>query len=446
MLWIVNLSNVQNIFDDFTLTKLTPDDGLSQGSNYFRFEDSLGFMWITCNDAINRYDGKWDFNNRSFYKATDGTLYFGGVNGFNYFKPPIKPFNFYKPQVYIDEILINNETFCLNKNHNFIEKLDLKYNQKNISIKAIVKDLANANSQQLIYRFKEIDKKWKYLKNGAPIELNNLEPKNYTLQLGFYDKYNNKEIFQKTLIINICAPFYSEFWFWSLITILFSAMIFYLINWRKRSKNEIILHEQLILEQQRNRITADLHDDIGATLSSLQINSSVANQLINKNPVEAQKILEKIENQSQNLADKIGDIIWSMKPGKDEFMTMSLRLKNFANDILGSTNINYKIKVDKKIDTSILNITARKNIVLIVKEAINNVAKYSHANQLNIKLELISETIHIEIMDDGIGFDINRTSGNGIENMKKRVEELQGKFTITSDSTGTKILATILIA
>ena len=72
--------------------------------------------------------------------------------------------------------------------------------------------------------------------------------------------------------------------------------------------------------------------------------------------------------------------------------------------------------------------------------------KYSHANQLNIKLELISETIHIEIMDDGIGFDVNRTSGNGIENMKKRVEELQGKFTITSDSTGTKILATILIA
>ena len=387
----------------------------------------------------------WDFNNRSFYKAIDGTMYFGGVNGFNYFKPPLKPFSFYKPEVYIDEILINDETFCLNKNHNFIKKLELNFNQNNISIKAIVKDLANANSLQLIYRFKEIDKKWKYLKNSSPIEFNNLAPNNYTLQLGYYDKYTNKEIYQKTLIINICAPFYSKFWFWSLVTIFISALIFWYINNRKVARKQIILHEQLMLEQQRNRITADLHDDIGATLSSLQINSSVANQLINKNPVEAQKVLEKIEIQSQNLADKIGDIIWSMKPGKDEFMTMSSRIKNFANEILGSTDINFKIKIDKNIDTIITDITTRKNIVLIIKEAINNVAKYSQATDLKVLLSMNSNILQIEIIDNGIGFDVNKISGNGISNMKKRILEINGKFIIISDENGTQILAEIIV-
>ena len=90
----------------------------------------------------------WDFNNRAFYKAQDGTLFFGGVSGFNYFKPPLKNNTFYKPQVYIDEILVNNKTVAIDTNANSINALSLKANENNIAIAAIVKDLENGNDQK----------------------------------------------------------------------------------------------------------------------------------------------------------------------------------------------------------------------------------------------------------------------------------------------------------
>ena len=208
--------------------------------------------------------------------------------------------------------------------------------------------------------------------------------------------------------------------------------MFWWFNHRKFEQQKNAFQQQLALEQQRNKITADLHDDIGATLSSLQINSAVANQLLNKNPKEAQNVLEKIETQSQNLADKMGDIIWSLKPGKEEFMTMSTRIKNFVNEILVSTDIKYSIQTDPILDNLIRDITLRKNIVLIIKKGVNNVAKYSKASKLDIKLGWVNNIITIEIIDNGIGFEINEASGNGIANMRKRVEELNGNFNITS--------------
>lgn len=386
----------------------------------------------------------WDFNNRSFYKASDGILYFGGISGFNYFKPPLKPYSYYKPEVYIDQILVNNKKYAPNINANNIAKIELNYNQNNLSIKAIVKDLMNAKNRQLIYRIEEIDKKWKYVPNGSEIDFNNLAPNNYTLQLGTYDKYSNKEMHQKTILISILSPFYYKIWFWILIVFALTGVVFWWYHQRKLQRHKTFFKQQLALEQQRRKITADLHDDIGATLSSLQINSAVANQLLPINPSEAQKVLSKIEDQSQNLADKIGDIIWSMKSEQNEFMSMSTRIKNFANDILGSTEIKYAIKIEPVLDTLIKDFSYRKNIVLLIKEAINNVAKYSKANQLDVKLTLINFNLQIEIIDDGVGFEINKLPGNGIPNMQKRVEELKGNFKITSNlKEGTTILVNI---
>ncbi len=369
---------------------------------------------------------------------------FGGVTGFNYFKPPLKHYSYYKPEVYIDEILVNNKQYFENSNANNIQKINLDYAQNDISVHAFVKDLSNAKSRFIIYKIKEIDKEWKHLSNGTPLNFNNLAPNNYTLELGYFDKYSNKEVFQKTISIAISAPFYYKIWFWVLVAFVLSALFFWFYSRRKFEIQKNLFKQQLAIQQERNKITADLHDDIGATLSSLQINSAVANSLLNKNPKETQKVLEKIELQAQNLADKIGDIIWSMKPGKEEFLPLSLRIKNFANDILGSTDIVYSILVDEKIDTTIFDITVRKNCVLMIKEAINNVAKYSKATQLNITLKKIDNVIKISIVDNGIGFEINETSGNGIGNMRRRIEELDGSFKIISvKNEGTSIFASI---
>ncbi|WP_298393617.1 sensor histidine kinase [Flavobacterium sp.] len=256
----------------------------------------------------------------------------------------------------------------------------------------------------------------------------------------------NNFISPKKLKINIdvAIPFHQTFLFWIILIIFMAGLSIFYYTQRKLEKQKINYEKQLLLEQQRNKITADLHDDIGSTLSSLQINSVVANKLIYRNPNEAQKVLEKIESQSQNLADKIGDIIWSMKPGKDEFLTMSSRIKNFANEIIGSTNIDYKIEIDSQIDVEVTDITTRKNIVLITKETINNAVKYSKAKQINVVIQMQNSILTIKISDNGIGFDPTIMKGNGITNIKTRVSELKGTLTIISNPlTGTEITITI---
>ncbi len=416
----------------------------AQGNVYCSHQRGLSSINAQSHKVVNfdKSDGiqDYDFNNRAFLKASDGTMYFGGANGFNYFKPPLKIESFYKPEIYIDEIFVNNKTYNPNSNPNNIKKLKLNYDENNLKINAFVKDLGNANFRELVYRIKEIDSKWTHLKNGEIINLINLAPNNYTLQIGYYDKYANKEIFQKTLYIYVDTPFYKEIWFWTLIAFATSGFIFFLFNKRKfeKQKNEFI--KQLELEKQRNKITADLHDEIGSTLSSLQINSSVAQMHIDKNSNAAKEVLVTVENQAKSLGDKISDIIWSMKPGKDEFMTLSTRIKNYCNEVLGSTEINYKIEIDEEIDTIITDFSIRKNILLITKEAVNNALKYSKATNLKVIMIYENEIILVIISDNGIGFDTDKVSGNGLGNMKTRANELNARVKIISnENSGTTV-------
>lgn len=385
----------------------------------------------------------WDFNNRAYYKATDGTLFFGGMKGFNYFKPPLKYDNdIYQSKVYIDEISINQEIFFNDKNNDFIEKLQLQHDQNNVSIHAIVRNIYKGKQSPIVYRINQ--SKWIFKESDCVIDLVNLAPDEYKLELGVYDKFESKTIVQKTLFITIYAPFYYKIWFWAIISFAVAGFLFWIFNKQKFANQKRKFEQQLALEQQRSKITADLHDEIGSTLSSLQINSNVAHKLIEKDANAAKKVLSKLEEQSKSLADKIGDIIWSMKPGKDEFMTLSTRIKNFTSDILENTEIDYIIDIDAKIDTKIININARKNIVFFIKEVVNNAVKYSKATYLSVLVKEENNYIYIEITDNGVGFEICETKGNGIGNMKKRMEELNGEFNIHSEiDKGTSITARI---
>jgi signal transduction histidine kinase/ligand-binding sensor domain-containing protein len=382
----------------------------------------------------------WDFNNRAFLKGSDGTLYFGGINGVNYFKPPLHTNTFYKPEVYVDEILINNNPYLPDTSANQLQTISVGYSENNISLAVYIKDLENAANQKIIYRIKEQTITWNYLANKDVINFTSLAPGRYTLELGIFDKFSNKEIIQKVITIEIASPFYKKTWFWLLIGMVSSGLFFWLLNRRKFNKQKSIFQQQQALQNQRQKITADLHDDIGSSLSSLQVNSSVASILIDKDVEKTKQLLTKIENQSKNIAENIGDFIWSMKPGKEEFITLSGRIKNFANDILGSSNIAYEIEIDKEIDSLITDITMRKNILFIAKEAINNAVKYSQASFLKIQLiKKDSTTILFSVKDNGVGFTPTTISGNGISNMQRRVEELKGIFTLLSNNNGTEV-------
>lgn len=312
---------------------------------------------------------------------------------------------------------------------------NLKSNQKNISLGFSGVELTG-HFKRILYAL-DNDKTFTEL-NGNTLNLQ-LDNGKHVLFVKAADVNNNESNKVLKLQFNIHTDFYNTAWFWLITGILSTAVFVWFLNYNKIKQQQQLLKQQLALEQQRNKITADLHDDIGASLSSLQVNSAVANRLMDKDLLRAKAIVQKLEIQSGKIAEQIGDFIWSMKPGKEAFISMSARIKNFANEILGATDVNYEVNIDPWFDTEITDATLRKNIVLITKEAINNAAKYSKASNIYIRFTKEKTGLIITVQDDGVGFTDKNIKGNGIGNMQKRAIECNGIFEITGNNGGTTV-------
>lgn len=396
-IFIINFQDLQNI----SILKLTTADGLSS-------------------NAINFLDYKKD----TVYAATD--------NGIS--KIPFQTTNtehYIKPQLVA--IKINGKNTAQSTYYK------LKSDENNIALELAGVDITGhfKNFQYAINgnNFTDI--------NGNFLNLQLNSGKN-EIKIRVVDE--NNEIHQNAIKLNfeIEMPYYKTIWFWAIISILVTAWLFYYFNQKKLIIQKRKFLQRLEIERERNKITSDLHDDLGASLSSLQINSAIAQKLFDKNPTEAKKILKKIEFQAKNIAENIGDIIWSLKPTKDEFMSLSTRIKKITSEILGSSQINYKIAIDENINERIIDFSARKNIILIIKECLNNILKHSKANKVNLIIKKIEDKFLIEISDNGIGFIGCETKGNGLANIKKRAKELGGKLEIISENgTTVKIVVPI---
>jgi signal transduction histidine kinase len=193
-------------------------------------------------------------------------------------------------------------------------------------------------------------------------------------------------------------------------------------------------NQKLQIAQLQNKISQDLHDDVGSSLSSLQVYSTVAQQVMETEPAKAKEMLRKIAVQSGLLMENIGDIVWAMKPESAQMIQLNTKIKNFVSDVLSAANINYTINIEEGAEHLIKNITAKRNILLIIKEAVNNVVKYSGATNVSVTIKKIDEHICVQVADNGKGFDtaIAKTKGDGLANMQKRAAELKGIFEITT--------------
>lgn len=192
--------------------------------------------------------------------------------------------------------------------------------------------------------------------------------------------------------------------------------------------------QQLQIVQLQNKISQDLHDDVGSSLSSLQVYSSVADQVLEKQPEKARELLQKITRESAGLMDNIGDIVWSMKTGREQHINLENRIKNFVSDVLGAANINYKVSIEVGAEQLVKNMRARRNILLFIKEAVNNTVKYSRAVTVSVSVKRLADRLCVQVADDGSGFSITdaENKGHGLSNMRTRVEELKGMFEITT--------------
>lgn len=194
-------------------------------------------------------------------------------------------------------------------------------------------------------------------------------------------------------------------------------------------------------EKVRGRIARDLHDDLGSTLSSINILSEFAKNEAQIHPEKIPIILQKINESSRKLQDNLQDIVWTTQNTDQKIENLLMRMRLFGGEILEAKNIDYQIDIDKNIAGYTLNSDFQYDIFMIFKEALNNVVKYANATKVTVKFFTENNQLKLAITDNGVGFDNqSEKSGNGLKNMKNRAEKLNGNLNITTSfGKGTRV-------
>ena len=199
--------------------------------------------------------------------------------------------------------------------------------------------------------------------------------------------------------------------------------------------------EQLIQSEKRNeaenirqRISRDIHDEVGATLSGVVIFSEIARQKLDTDSNKAAgEYLEHIYSNSKDMLSKMSDIVWAINPKNDSFERIIYKLKSFAVNLCAGKGIELHFTIDDNLFQYSASMQTRRNIYLLIKEAINNAIKYSGAGNIYLSMKNEGDFLEIEIKDDGKGFELpGEFGGNGIANMRARARELGSDLTINS--------------
>ena len=210
-------------------------------------------------------------------------------------------------------------------------------------------------------------------------------------------------------------------------SILLMLLIVVLINRNK-------LKRTIEMERMRSRLSRDLHDDIGSTLSSINILSRTAQNNLKQTDEKTKAALEKINERSQRLLDNMSDIIWNINPGNDTIEEVMSRMREYATTLLEAKNIDYTFDFPKEKMDCKLSMEVKNNMYLIFKEAVNNLSKYSRCTNAKLSLTFDEKNIHLKIQDNGIGFNQDEIKHRGgLSNMQHRAEEIKGSIKINSE-------------
>ncbi len=241
------------------------------------------------------------------------------------------------------------------------------------------------------------------------------------------------------------------------LTILLS-LIGYLIYRQQNLKNQQQAQEfqltsaidkiesQNKLQEQRLSISRDLHDNIGSQLTFIISSVDNIKYGFDITNVKLDNKLTHISNFAKDTILELRDTIWAMNSSEIAFEDLEIRINNFIEKAqISQENINFSFAIEESLITKKLTSVEGMNLYRTIQEAVNNALKYAQANTISINIKSQNNAIAVSIKDNGKGFDYDTVEkGNGLKNMQKRIEEIGGKFNLSSSENGTKIDILIL--
>ena len=209
-------------------------------------------------------------------------------------------------------------------------------------------------------------------------------------------------------------------------------------------QNQILqkeLEKQKSLENERLRISRDMHDEIGAGISAIKLQSEILKmQSQNISHLEIDELIKISENMNHSMRE----MLWSLNVANDNIENFTDYCIHYLENYFSKTNINFNFQKNIQNQKSIIKSEIRRNILMVIKESAHNIVKHSQASQATFQITDENQNLKIKISDNGKGFSSESSSvGYGLSSMRSRTESLDGEFSLISDDSGTTVFLSI---
>lgn len=450
-----NNLNILNI-NTGKIREISVYDGLPSTNVTSLQLDASGDLWLSTIGGICTYD--YIRNTFRVYDQKDGLitttsldnlmqtstklnrnrLMFAGGNNFVIFDPELIKDKRKPENVTITDFKLHNNNLPVDSILK-LKTLQLTHRQNSITIEFASLNYTHHNKLKYYHMLEGADETW--IRTNGPIAANYsyLPPGEYVFKVRAANSEGISSSNITTLRIYIKPAFWQTWWFIGFTLVTAAGLIYYIYTQRLRRVLEV--------QKIREKVARDLHDDMGSTLSTINILGEMVKMKVNGNNQTVNEYLTKITDNSSRMMEAMDDIVWSIKPSNDSIQKITARMREFASTILEPKEIEYTFVIDEKIRDLVINMQIRRDLFLIFKEAVNNLAKYSKASAASITLNCKNKKLFLRIRDNGTGFDLEaEPPGNGLINMTKRAQMLGGTLHIESaQGKGTSILLEIPI-
>ena len=461
-------------FDGKEFTYYTEREGLSNNNVWSVFVDAAKRIWVGTDKGLNLLIAKdssnkkikykyaiysfglqdglkaLDFNLHSVCADNNNRIWWGTGKGVVSLDLN-KEFKVYTPRsLSVKYIEINGHFYDFknfpdsNRNkinfssivpfYNYPEKLSLAYDQNHLTFHFSAIDWSAPHKIKYSYRLAGLEDMWSTPSEEPVADYRSLSHGSYQFQV---KAIGQSQIWTKPFSYTfVILPAWWQTWWFKLFIVLLAISIILFISrlvylYRLR-KQKALLEKQLAVQMERQRISSEMHDDIGAGLSGVRLLTEITKNKMKD--ADATGEVEKIYQSVGEISAKMKEVIWSLNAENDSLPNLIAYIHRQAKAMLENYHGEFLVKIPDKLPEIIIDGKSRRNLYLAVKEAIHNCIKHSGADK--IKLEIAcDDKLVISVSDNGKGMkpDEKRAPGNGMKNMQQRMEQLGGEFIIKTD-------------
>ena len=465
-LWVGTAGGGLDRYDPIkeTFTTYNETSGLPNNVVYGILEDGNGRLWLSTNFGLSRFDPRTrtfrnytsadglqsnEFNMGAFAAGEDGSMYFGGIDGFNVFQPSRVVDNLYVPPISLVSVTRNGAPLQGESAPASLQAISLKYPQNSFEFELAALSFSQSSKDQYAYKLDGYDSEWYYAGTNRTGRYSNLPGGSYTLRLKAANSdgvWNEAGLAVKVTVI---PPFWQTGWFYGLVGLLLLAGMFgfyrmrvYDIEKQKRELERQVAERTLEMErlfektkdlaivEERNRLARELHDSAKQKAFAALAQLGTTNGLLKKDPRTARSHLAEAENLVYEVIEELTFLIQEMYPVALKEKGLAASLREYVFEWEGRTDIQVDVRIDGE---RRLGLNVEQVVYRVVQEALSNISRHSHASHVEVALSFEPDRVTVIIADNGCGFDPQATlTGVGLRSIRERIESLGGEVDVSS--------------